>query len=180
MSPSATKLMGFFSACSQLLNNNGIYISFFYWLIGTSQHNKIIQEKKNGKQYYTLLGWDGIDEYSTQKIIDVLHFTRNKITFGHPIFIKEKNKDNRVLIEYDERTSVSLSYNKKEKKIIFNNLIPIKKELEGLYEYYVPDGSNNSYNYKSGKWIFEKDIDARNNKNNNSRKKPKMGLLPYR
>ena len=85
-----------------------------------------------------------------------------------------------VLIEYDERTSVSLSYNKKEKKIIFNNLIPIKKELEGLYEYYVPDGSNNSYNYKSGKWIFEKDIDARNDKNNNSRKKPKMGLLPSR
>ena len=82
--------------------------------------------------------------------------------------------------EYDERTSVSLSYNKKEKKIIFNNLIPIKKELEGLYEYYVPDGSNNSYNYKSGKWIFEKDIDARNDKNNNSRKKPKMGLLPSR
>ena len=141
---------------------------------------EIIQEKKNGKQYYTLLGWDGIDEYSTQKIIDVLHFTRNKITFGHPIFIKEKNKDNRVLIEYDERTSVSLSYNKKEKKIIFNNLIPIKKELEGLHEYYVPDGSNNSYNYKSGKWIFEKDIDARNVKNNNSRKKPKMGLLPPR
>ena len=141
---------------------------------------EIIQEKKNGKQYYTLLGWDGIDEYSTQKIIDVLHFTRNKITFGHPIFIKEKNKNNRVLIEYDERTSVSLSYNKKEKKIIFNNLIPIKKELEGLYEYYVPDGSNNSYNYKSGKWIFEKDIDARNNIKNNNRKKPKMGLLPSR
>ena len=69
---------------------------------------------------------------------------------------------------------------KKKKKIIFNNLIPIKKELEGLYEYYVPDGSNNSYNYKSGKWIFEKDIDARNDKNNNSRKKPKMGLLPSR
>ena len=32
---------------------------------------------------------------------------------------KRKNKDNRVLIEYDERTSVSLSYNKKKKRRLF-------------------------------------------------------------
>ncbi len=124
-----------------------------------SLYYKIIHIKKKGTKYYTLLGWDGIDQYSTQKIIDVMYFKRkNEVFFGAPIFIKNKKKYNRFFIEYNQRTNISLKYIKENKKIIYDHLVPIKKELNGLNEYYVPDGTFDGFKYKNGRWFFEKDI----------------------
>ena len=113
----------------------------------------IIYIKKNGIKYYTLLLWDGNDGYSTKKIIDVMYFFgKKKIKFGLAIFKQNKHESKkRVILEYDSKTAASLKYNKDKKQIIFNNLVPIRKELEGLHEYYVPEGTFNSYNYNKGK-----------------------------
>ena len=120
--------------------------------------------KKIGRKYYTLLAWDGNDGNSTKKIIDVLYFSgKNKIKFGLPIFKKNKKESQkRVIIEYDAKTSVSVRYQEKEKSIVFNHLVPPKKDLEGLEEYYIPEGTFNSYQYNNGKWLLEEDIDIRN------------------
>ena len=67
---------------------------------------------------------------------------------------------------------------KKENQIVFNHLVPIKQELQGLHEYYVPDGSFDAYIYKDGKWIYTADVDARNDFTEKKAKKPKMGLTP--
>ena len=141
----------------------------------------IIYIKKNGRKFYTLLGWDGNNDFSTKKIIDIMSFSnKEKVKFGLPIFkISKTESQKRIILEYDSRTSVSVKYHKKEKKIIFNNLTPQKKGLEGLKEYYVPEGSFNSYKYKKGKWWFEKDIDARNKiMDQQKKKKPSNGILP--
>jgi hypothetical protein len=136
--------------------------------------------KKMGRKYYTLLAWDGNDGYSTKKIIDVLYFSgKNKIKFGLPIFKKNKKESQkRVIIEYDAKTSVSVRYQEKEKRIVFNHLVPPKKDLEGLEEYYIPEGTFNSYQYKKGKWWLEQDIDIRNQQKVKKIKKPKRGLVP--
>ena len=136
--------------------------------------------KKSGRKFYTLLGWDGNDGYSTKKIIDVMYFSgKNKIKFGLPIFKKSKKESQkRVIIEYDSKTSVSVKYHKKDKKIVFNHLIPSRKSLKGLYEYYIPEGTFNAYIYKKGKWWLKQDVDIRNTQKVARIKKPKRGLIP--
>jgi hypothetical protein len=136
--------------------------------------------KKIGRKYYTLLAWDGNDGNSTKKIIDVLYFSgKNKIKFGLPIFKKNKKESQkRVIIEYDTKTSVSVRYQEKEKRIVFNHLVPPKKDLEGLEEYYIPEGTFNSYQYNKGKWLLEEDVDIRNQQKVKRIKKPKRGLVP--
>ena len=136
--------------------------------------------KKIGRKYYTLLAWDGNDGNSTKKIIDVLYFSgKNKIKFGLPIFKKNKKESQkRVVIEYDAKTSVSVRYQQKEQRIVFNHLVPPKKDLEGLEEYYIPEGTFNSYQYNKGKWLLEEDVDIRNQQKVKRIKKPKRGLVP--
>lgn len=136
--------------------------------------------KKSGRKYYTLLAWDGHDKYSTKKIIDVMYFSgKNKIKFGLPIFKKSKKESQRrVILEYDAKTSVSVKYHEKDQRIVFNHLVPPKKDLEGLEEYYVPEGTFNAYNYKNGKWWLEQDVDVRNQQKIKKVKKPSRGLIP--
>jgi hypothetical protein len=136
--------------------------------------------KKAGRKYYTLLSWDGNDGYSTKKIIDVMYFLgKNKIKFGLPIFKQNKKESQkRVIIEYDAKTSVSVKYHEKDQRIVFDHLVPPKKDLEGLEEYYIPEGTFNAYQYKKGKWWLQEDVDARNNKKVKKIKKLKRGLVP--
>ena len=47
-----------------------------------------------------------------------------------------------------------------------------------MHEYYIPEGTYNSFNYENGKWILKEDIDARNKQTKtNTKKSPKMGLI---
>ena len=105
---------------------------------------------------------------------------KNKVKFGLPIFKKNlKESQKRVILEYDSKTSTSIKYNEPSRKIIFNNLIPPTKELEGMEEYYIPDGSFNAYEYRNNKWWYKEDIDARNDtKIKTINKKPQRGLIP--
>ena len=141
---------------------------------------KIAYIKKAGRKYYTLLSWDGNDGYSTKKIIDVMYFSgKNKIKFGLPIFKQNKKESQkRVILEYDSKTSISVKYHSKEEKIVFNHLVPPNKDLEGLEEYYITEGTFNAYQYKRGKWWLQQDIDIRNQQKIKRFKKPKRGLVP--
>ena len=56
--------------------------------------------------------------------------------------------------------------------------MPARKDLVGLKEYYIPEGSFNAYNYKKGKWWLQEDVDARSNEKVKRIKKPKRGLIP--
>ena len=140
---------------------------------------KIIYIKKSGRKFYTFLGWDGNDGKSTKKIIDILIFGgKNKVRFGLPIFkLKDRKTQKRYILESDSKTTFSLNYNEKNKSIYFNNLIPIKKELKGMEEYYIPEGSFNSFEYVNGKWVFKDDIDAKGKGNTLKNKNPKLGLI---
>ncbi|MDC0249743.1 hypothetical protein OAK24_02585 [Flavobacteriales bacterium] len=140
----------------------------------------IIYIKKSGRKYYTLLSWDGNDGYSTKKIIDIMYFSgKNKVKFGLPIFKKDKKESKRrVIIEYNSKTSISVSYQQKKQRIVFNHLVPPKKDLAGLEEYYIPEGTFNSYQYKKGKWWLQQDIDVRSIQKAPKIKKPKRGLTP--
>tara|TARA_B100000902_G_C27321923_1_gene925289 strand:+ start:4450 stop:5262 length:813 start_codon:yes stop_codon:yes gene_type:complete len=115
---------------------------------------QIIQIKNKKEKYYTLIGWDGNNQISTIKLIDVLSLNNDSITLGKKIFIKENKKEHRAFIEYSSNSSVSVKYLKKEKTILLDNLTPINPKFKGIYEKYIPEGTYNAYKLIKGKWKY--------------------------
>ena len=123
---------------------------------------KIIDTGKKKKRYYTLLGWHGNNLKTTTKLIDVLQPRTKYLSFGKPVFKGNEGTLSRVIFEYNFRVSMVLRYQNKKNRIVFDNISPNDSNFKGNYANYGPDLSVNAYNYKKGKWYFEKDIDARN------------------
>ena len=48
--------------------------------------------------------------------------------------------------------------------IIYDHLSPTSPQLEGMYDFYVPDGSYDAFKWEKGKWVYIKDFDARTGK----------------
>ena len=136
-------------------NNN--WIGMLYY--------KIIPKKTKNKTYYTLLAWDGNNKFSNKKIIDVVSFNRNGIPqFGAYLFNMNKVHQRRVIFEYSKSCSMSLKYDERKDSIIFDHLVPIQEQFEGQYQYYCPDLGLDGFGFKRGKWNFNTDVLARNEK----------------
>lgn len=127
---------------------------------------KIIVLPRGGKDYYTLLGWDGNDRVTTKKIIDVMAFSGSKIKFGFPIFRMDGKWKRRVIFEYADDASVSVRHykTKKTEDIVFDHLSPASPQLEGQAAFLYPDLSYDAFRLTKGKWLLLKDVDARRNK----------------
>jgi len=60
---------------------------------------ELINNKKLGENYYTLLGWDGNDKLTNKKIIETLYVSTNGIIkLGNPILKKQRKTLKRVRI----------------------------------------------------------------------------------
>jgi len=180
---------------SALLSTENWYGSHYY---------KIIQKDHKSNVCYTLLGWDGNDNYSTKKIIEILTFDENSIPyFGKKIFVGyEEGSYSRIIFEYSSMSSMSLKYELQsydqfiEKKkgikikeiqaemIVFDHLVPMDQNLEGQYRFYVPVGDMfHGFVYDNGMWNFHSDVNAwnRNIENVPADTKPvEQDLLPPR
>jgi len=97
----------------------------------------IIETKINKFKYYTLLGWDGHNDTTTKKIIDVIKINKNMPPkFGAKIF---HNETRRIIIEYSKKYSVSLKWDESIESIVFDHLEPIDGISEGDFSLYVPN-----------------------------------------
>jgi hypothetical protein len=143
-----------------------------YYAIVTTRNKKDV--------HYTLLAYDANTPSVQKKILDYLKVNdKNEITFGAPVFQSEKKVLHRVFFQYAKDVSMSLRYDKKQNRIVFDHLVPQKPALEGLYEFYGPDFSYDAYLWDKGKWRFQADVDARNESLNegNKTKKPQRKEL---
>ncbi len=120
--------------------------------------------------YYTLLGWDGNDKLIQRKYIDVLYFKSDGTPiFGKDVFKFPRKNPKRLMFEYSSEVTMSLKYN--DNRIVYSHLAPREEGhvMDGLYQYYGPDGSFDSMFQKKGKWVISEDVDARNEKNKNDK-----------
>ncbi len=178
---------------NQILSYDNWYGAHYY---------KLIKNTSGKKEHYTLLGWDGNNSASTKKIIEVLSFRSNgEPVFGAYIFKRYKKKTYRIIFEYSSSVMVSLKYedqsfyvqkksssHKKkirkvsERMIVFDRLMPMDPELEGQYQFYVPETNIfDGFVFHNGKWIFIKEVDARNPEKKSNKKdikKPEFDLFP--
>ena len=70
----------------------------------------------------------------------------------------KKERYHRFILEFRKDAVVSVKYNQKTKSIIFPNLSPLDKDLTGLYDYYAPDGTINSFELINGTFKYKENI----------------------
>lgn len=124
----------------------------------------IIAFGKKNQKAYLLLAWDGNSMHSTKKIIDVLWLDDEGIPrFGKKVFGIPYEDQHRVVFEYSKDAVMSLKYEEKNQRVVFDHLSPLQTNLEGMYEFYVPDLSFDALHFKDDKWLLIQNIDVRGN-----------------
>lgn len=124
-----------------------------------------------GRGKYTLLGWNGKDDITTQKVIETMSLSRRNVKFGYDLFDfpeEPRERKKRIILEYSNEAYVSLKHveTKTESQIVFSHLSPSTPQMEGYFQYYYPDLSYDGFTLKKGKWVFESDINIKNDKSN--------------
>ncbi|MDZ4844363.1 MAG: hypothetical protein SH857_02315 [Chitinophagales bacterium] len=129
--------------------------------------------KLKGKSYYLLFGFDQNDLWSSKKLIDVLHFEKDKPVFGAPVFqfedtLGNTTVKNRIILEYKKDAGVSLNYSEVEKMIIYDHLVAPEERLTDLKFTFIPDGTYEGFKLKKGKWLHIEKIKTININKNDS------------
>ncbi|MHC1707564.1 MAG: hypothetical protein AB9842_08590 [Bacteroidales bacterium] len=165
---------------SDLLNPENLVLSCDNWY--GALYYRLIETSYNKHTYYTLLGWDGNNAFSRKKLIEVLTLSPSgKPQFGSSLFSKFPRKGKRIIFEYSANTSMTLNYStqmldvriKKGKKrvlkkevremIVFDRLAPVSASVEGIHQFYYPETNVlDGFIFENGRWIFVREVDARN------------------
>ena len=126
----------------------------------------ILDCKRGGKTYYTLLGWKGINRTENQKVIEIISITGRRVRLGAPVFSDgehTRSKKYRKVYRYAFQVKMNLSKNEGGDQIIMDHLAPSRADLEGQYAFYGPDLSYDSFTWDGREWFFERDVDAKGN-----------------
>lgn len=137
---------------------------------------KILANKYKGKTYYTLLGWDGKDNITNRKVVDVLNIQGKSVILGASMFKDEQEKPvHRLIYEYANDVSMALNYDETEKMIVMDHLAPEDSRFVGQYQFYGPDFSYDALQFKKGEWVYLRDVFAKNRSLNNLPKEARPG-----
>lgn len=125
--------------------------------IGAMYYN-IIKTQFNGKNYYTLFGFDNNSAMSSMKWIEVLTFNeKNEPVFGGPFFSYEKDTipkptQYRYSIEFKKGTRVLVNYIDDLQMILVDHLVSENDDTANQWTY-VPDGDQEGFKWENGKWM---------------------------
>ncbi len=138
--------------------DNQKWYGAYYYQIGEVKYKKSKQ--------YILLGWDGNTMMTDKRLIEVLFFdSKGTPKFGDAIFGSESGKiKKRIVFEFRADVVMSLKYDSNNKSIMFDHLSPSDPSLEGVFEYYGPDFTYDTLEFKEGKWKYSKNVLLRNGK----------------
>lgn len=169
-----------------ILNREESLLSPDNWLGAVYQ--EIIQVSTSDRTWYTLLGWNGVDNITERKVIEPVAIRGGKLQFGGPLFRRERNL-RRIVLEYANHATVHLAYetqyveeiervrekvkgtnryrtiekkhSHKEQLLIFDQVEPQTPGMEGLFQYYMPSGTELAYAFVDGKWELRKGAQGR-------------------
>jgi hypothetical protein len=121
---------------------------------------RIIEKNVNGKNIYTLLGFDDFTINSNKKWMDILSFNdQGQPVFGGPYFSfkndsakANKTQVVRFYIEYKKEAVTTFNYDTSMNMIIYDHLIS-ESEEPNRKETYVPDGDYEGFTWQNGQWL---------------------------
>jgi hypothetical protein len=118
----------------------------------------ITETKSNGKNYYTLFGYDENSIRSNKKWIEVLTFdSRNMPVFGGPFFsfkndtLKRKSQY-RYSIEYKKEAATTMNFDPDMNMILYDHLVSESDEPDNPWTL-IPDGDYEGFKWENGKWL---------------------------
>lgn len=124
---------------------------------------EIIEVENKKDSHYILLGYNGNNHFSKIRVVEVVKIANNnRVFFGFPIFLYERDTKRRVVFEYSSRVNMMLRYEPKVKMIVFDHLAPAEPMFTGDFRHYGPDFTYDGFSLKNGKWHFISEIDLRN------------------
>lgn len=137
----------------------------------------IIEVEYEGQKFYTLLGVDQNNMFSTKRVIEIVYINNEgKLVFGHPIFKIKDQTINRVIFEYSSRSNMVLRWAEESGMIVFDHLSPLQPNFAGDFQFYVPDFSFDGFQFANSYWEYVSDIDIRNP----TREKPSLPDQPQK
>jgi len=125
------------------------------------------KQKKVKKDFYVLLGWNGNDNRSNYKMVEVMSFDpedKNRVIFGADVFYFSAIPKFRAIFNYSEYSPFSLNYNwvkvgpvKKANMIVYDHLGTPKGKKAEMKEVWElgSDGSLDGLYFYKRKGIFE-------------------------
>ncbi|HEU4633218.1 MAG TPA: hypothetical protein VFS22_04490 [Flavisolibacter sp.] len=124
--------------------------------IGAVYYN-IVQTQYNGKNYYTLFGYDENSIRSNKKWIEVMTFdNRHLPVFGGAFFRFDKDSvkrepQYRYHIEYKKDASTTMNYDPEMQMILVDHLVSESDEPDNPWTL-IPDGDYEGFKWEAGKW----------------------------
>lgn len=118
----------------------------------------IVKTNYNGKNYYTLIGFDNNSVMSNKKWVEVMTFDqKNEPVFGGQYFnyqqdSAKRNTQYRYSLEYKKEARAILKYDAESKMIIVDHLISETDEPDNKWTY-VPDGDYEAFKWQNGQWM---------------------------
>lgn len=146
---------------------NQTWFGMHYYNVSVVKHKQFLGLR--GKKYYMLTGWDGNNNISHKKIIDVLTFENGVPTFGAPIFQVGENTYSRIVLEFNAQAVITLKKHEDENVISFDHLMPPTAKNEGDLFTYIPSGQYDYFVWQKDRWVFKEDYF-------NTHKKQPLGL----
>lgn len=125
------------------------------------------KQKRVKKQFYVLLGWNGNDNRSNYKMVEVMSFDpedKNRVIFGADVFYFDAIPKFRAIFNYSEYSPFSLNYNwvktgrfSKSNMIVYDHLGTPKGKQSEMKEVWEigPDGSIDGLYFYKRKGVFE-------------------------
>jgi len=123
---------------------------------------RVVTARYRKKAYYLLIGWDGKDNLSSRKVVDVLSLMKGKALLGEPIIRMERKPKHRLIFEYAEDVTMFLNFDENMRMLVMDHLAPKEPYLKGNYQFYGPDMSHDGLVFEDGRWVYVPDVDARN------------------
>ncbi|RLJ80602.1 hypothetical protein [Pedobacter alluvionis] len=158
-----------------ITNNQKWFGARYYEIVPVTSGNRL--------PYYILLGWKGNTQMTTKKVIDILSFDKDKLTFGAPVFDgKELKGKNRIIFEYAKSNAMTLKTDLKAGMIVFDHLASFDPEIKGKFEYYGSDGTFDGFKIIGGRLKLQEDIILNNDPNSSDElyADPKKNVKPIR
>ena len=118
----------------------------------------IIPMNKGKCNQFVLLGWDGKDGLTNRKVIEILTLGEKNLKFGANKFKEVSKPIKRFVLEYGEDATVSINFDEKFNRFIFDHLSPTRQDLEGQFQFYVPDMTFDAFVLKKGELYFRENV----------------------
>ncbi len=125
--------------------------------VGAVYYN-MVKTQFNGKNYYTLFGYDNNSVMSSKKWVEVLTFnTKGEPLFGGPFFTFQNDSARqkpkyRLSLEYKKDAKVLMNYIPDLDVILIDHLVSETDEPDNKWSY-VPDGDNEAFKWENGRWV---------------------------